>query len=513
MNAGPLDQLLGLEEGPLGRYHRKPHHTITLPRIIASASALLLFLLLPKPSSSEGEERTRSSSRRGRKSAKSARNGNDVRDDRLERGHRRGRAGPGTLMLRRVSDSFGCGLDKAVAMNRALKRAISSSNLLYSDVEEDGVPGLDDVEDVDGLREGNTGNGRLTKQESIDSDPVDSYEALKGGVLGTWSSSGEESSLVRSGGESVGGGFVLMETSFDPNDPHKKTFAKDTRHKPRSRQRQEDKPRSVLHLFLRTLSSLVYVFRRNLALFLKLLRKIILKLCVRLAERHLSPKKLDFWNVSLLGTQIFLISLFFIPVEYGLGWKRNLLKQLSGSFYFWVWVRGLAPAATFSVLLTTLLGVWYHRRKVVVTAVGTKSRLQPSSSSPMLQGHDPAAASTTQLVLTQLQQRTTPLGHNDHVVTSIPAGTSAVRQQALSRQFAQKLRFLAILNGTCMWILSRLYELIRGDAGPLLDVERHASERDAVNFTPPPKGVQKAFMWPSDSLMPVEMFGLEKIPK
>ena len=47
-----------------------------------------------------------------------------------------------------------------------------------------------------------------------------------------------------------------------------------------------------------------------------------------------------------------------------------------------------------------------------------------------------------------------------------------------------------------MYVTTRLYELIRGDPEPILDVERKAAERDLVQFKPPSLSLAKTITYP-----------------
>jgi hypothetical protein len=79
--------------------------------------------------------------------------------------------------------------------------------------------------------------------------------------------------------------------------------------------------------------------------------------------------------------------------------------------------------------------------------------------------------------------------HHQHHQSQVLA-ISSKKQQLIQTQTAEfdlpRLKWLGALNTLLMYCISRLYELIRGDARPLLEVEKRAAERDLLAFQPPP---------------------------
>jgi len=62
-------------------------------------------------------------------------------------------------------------------------------------------------------------------------------------------------------------------------------------------------------------------------------------------------------------------------------------------------------------------------------------------------------------------------------------------------------------------VLSRLYELIKGDPSPVLEIELKAGERDILNFAAPPEWIQKGIIAPQLTFTPPIFINIHKIPK
>merc|ERR1740130_485900 len=73
-------------------------------------------------------------------------------------------------------------------------------------------------------------------------------------------------------------------------------------------------------------------------------------------------------------------------------------------------------------------------------------------------------------------------------------------------------QMLALMNTMLGYSTLQLFQLIRGDAGPLLHLEETAGDRDLLSASPPPIPLMKAFAAPFAMVAPPVFQGLENIP-
>lgn len=72
---------------------------------------------------------------------------------------------------------------------------------------------------------------------------------------------------------------------------------------------------------------------------------------------------------------------------------------------------------------------------------------------------------------------------------------------------------LLLANGIMLYVQSRLYELIRGDARPVLKLEERAEEREMLNWEPPSPRLFTALTYFNRALMPGRLFGQDNLPQ
>ena len=77
---------------------------------------------------------------------------------------------------------------------------------------------------------------------------------------------------------------------------------------------------------------------------------------------------------------------------------------------------------------------------------------------------------------------------------------------------AQRQFLLSAFNLLLLFIVNRFYELFRGDATPLLDLEQHALDRDVIEFSPPSLASLGAVTKPLRTLSPPQLLGVHNIP-
>jgi len=84
--------------------------------------------------------------------------------------------------------------------------------------------------------------------------------------------------------------------------------------------------------------------------------------------------------------------------------------------------------------------------------------------------------------------------------------------RSVSTARAARWRLLALMNTMLGYSTLQLFQLIRGDAGPLLQLEETAADRDLLSAEPPPLSVMKAVTSPLVAIAPPVFQGLENIP-
>ena len=77
----------------------------------------------------------------------------------------------------------------------------------------------------------------------------------------------------------------------------------------------------------------------------------------------------------------------------------------------------------------------------------------------------------------------------------------------------QRQQTMSATNLLLTLVTGRLYELVKGDAEPLLQLEREAEDRACINFVPPALSVLGALLAPLRALCPPVLSGLENIPR
>eukprot|EP00392_Amoebophrya_sp_AT5.2_P012749 g12856.t1 len=225
----------------------------------------------------------------------------------------------------------------------------------------------------------------------------------------------------------------------------------------------------------------------------------------KLLRRYFSISTLDALYAYLLGYKIFLLLLFCIPVEYGLGFKRKFLRffGMTGPVpclppgppfifrrnpYVWLYIRYLGPASTVGALALTMLRIYQYG-----SGSSTSAATSSSNTDVVTKG---AAAPATKSSMSG---------------TIIPSSFTV--DTTSSSSSSSKLQLLAVLNVTMMYVLSRMYDLVAGDPEPLIRVELQSQERDMRNFRPPPNTLQKLVDWPLRVWQPPVFFALDRIPR
>lgn len=106
--------------------------------------------------------------------------------------------------------------------------------------------------------------------------------------------------------------------------------------------------------------------------------------------------------------------------------------------------------------------------------------------------------------------RLVPIGSLSLIMASSLAVRFSTRPPAPGT--VQRWRALALLNTVLTYCTIWLFELIRGDPNPLIDVEVSAQDRDLLAVEPPPLAAISAATWAYRKVCPTVFLGLEVIP-
>lgn len=71
---------------------------------------------------------------------------------------------------------------------------------------------------------------------------------------------------------------------------------------------------------------------------------------------------------------------------------------------------------------------------------------------------------------------------------------------------------LTFANALLTYVQGRFYELVRGDARPVLELEERAADRELVNWRPPPLPVMSLLTFPQRCLLSSQLLGVELLP-
>eukprot|EP00929_Paragymnodinium_shiwhaense_P084980 TRINITY_DN4546_c0_g2_i1.p1 TRINITY_DN4546_c0_g2~~TRINITY_DN4546_c0_g2_i1.p1 ORF type:complete len:552 (-),score=107.98 TRINITY_DN4546_c0_g2_i1:153-1808(-) len=97
---------------------------------------------------------------------------------------------------------------------------------------------------------------------------------------------------------------------------------------------------------------------------------------------------------------------------------------------------------------------------------------------------------------------------------TVVAGSIAVRhsRRPPPKGTIERWLTLSVMNSLLTYCTSRLFELIRGDPRPLMQLEETAHDRDLLAAEPPSLSVLAAASWPLRKLTPPVFLGLENLP-